>query len=119
MHSLVFQLLVLQPHSLLLLHFRQFPLLSVNQTQLKRYLLRLPSAYLIVLDEQNDTFPRILGRLLNKLRSSQHAPKYPVLSRLLFSRSEEHTSELQSRPHLVCRLLLEKKKIDKLIWEEG
>src|SRR5215813_2972893 len=25
-------------------------------------------------------------------------------------RSEEHTSELQSRPHIVCRLLLEKKK---------
>src|SRR6266498_4931801 len=29
---------------------------------------------------------------------------------LAFLRSEEHTSELQSRPHLVCRLLLEKKK---------
>src|SRR5690625_6404187 len=28
------------------------------------------------------------------------------------SRSEEHTSELQSRGHLVCRLLLEKKKLD-------
>src|SRR5690625_5501230 len=28
-------------------------------------------------------------------------------------RSEEHTSELQSRGHLVCRLLLEKKKYDK------
>src|SRR3989442_7446365 len=28
-------------------------------------------------------------------------------------RSEEHTSELQSRPHLVCRLLLEKKKTRK------
>src|SRR5215813_15653738 len=28
-------------------------------------------------------------------------------------RSEEHTSELQSRPHLVCRLLLEKKKKNK------
>src|SRR3712207_8971016 len=28
-----------------------------------------------------------------------------------FSRSEEHTSELQSRQYLVCRLLLEKKKI--------
>src|SRR2546422_6412587 len=27
-----------------------------------------------------------------------------------FKRSEEHTSELQSRLHLVCRLLLEKKK---------
>src|SRR5256884_3628671 len=29
---------------------------------------------------------------------------------LLLERSEEHTSELQSRLHLVCRLLLEKKK---------
>src|SRR5690554_7253344 len=31
------------------------------------------------------------------------------------ARSEEHTSELQSRPHLVCRLLLEKKKKKKNI----
>src|SRR3989442_2117408 len=31
------------------------------------------------------------------------------------TRSEEHTSELQSRPHLVCRLLLEKKKKQKKI----
>src|SRR2546429_3239784 len=31
-----------------------------------------------------------------------------------FRRSEEHTSELQSRLHLVCRLLLEKKKKTKL-----
>src|SRR5205809_2022289 len=31
-------------------------------------------------------------------------------SRLQHDRSEEHTSELQSRLHLVCRLLLEKKK---------
>src|SRR3712207_8288696 len=30
-------------------------------------------------------------------------------------RSEEHTSELQSRQYLVCRLLLEKKKVDILI----
>src|SRR3989442_8684398 len=30
-----------------------------------------------------------------------------------FFRSEEHTSELQSRPHLVCRLLLEKKNAKK------
>src|SRR3989442_2849717 len=34
----------------------------------------------------------------------------PFRSPAMFSRSEEHTSELQSRPHLVCRLLLEKKK---------
>src|SRR5216684_7299191 len=33
-------------------------------------------------------------------------PRHPAAAR-----SEEHTSELQSRLHLVCRLLLEKKKI--------
>src|SRR5438876_9106981 len=33
-----------------------------------------------------------------------------VQARLLLGRSEEHTSELQSPVHLVCRLLLEKKK---------
>src|SRR5690554_7417128 len=51
---------------------------------------------------------------------SCHLPLYikcEVLVNWMFSeavglpiRSEEHTSELQSRPHLVCRLLLEKKK---------
>src|SRR3712207_7867221 len=34
----------------------------------------------------------------------------PGLSILIALRSEEHTSELQSRQYLVCRLLLEKKK---------
>src|SRR3712207_8152810 len=33
----------------------------------------------------------------------------------MYRRSEEHTSELQSRQYLVCRLLLEKKKITSLI----
>src|SRR5690625_6457931 len=32
-------------------------------------------------------------------------------------RSEEHTSELQSRGHLVCRLLLEKKKNEKINYD--
>src|SRR2546422_8485508 len=36
--------------------------------------------------------------------------KLPVAMMLSKERSEEHTSELQSRLHLVCRLLLEKKK---------
>src|SRR3712207_8258584 len=35
---------------------------------------------------------------------------HPRASELLEPRSEEHTSELQSRQYLVCRLLLEKKK---------
>src|SRR5690606_39483020 len=34
-----------------------------------------------------------------------------LLPRVTRTRSEEHTSELQSRENLVCRLLLEKKKI--------
>src|SRR2546422_5873415 len=43
---------------------------------------------------------------------------FHLLERLLTpqeSRSEEHTSELQSRLHLVCRLLLEKKKKNKIL----
>src|SRR5690606_41784951 len=36
--------------------------------------------------------------------------KESILYKRLKSRSEEHTSELQSRENLVCRLLLEKKK---------
>src|SRR2546429_3014539 len=40
-------------------------------------------------------------------RHSAHRRFAPALCRM---RSEEHTSELQSRLHLVCRLLLEKKK---------
>src|SRR5438045_8231284 len=35
---------------------------------------------------------------------------HPVTGRVTRARSEEHTSELQSLRHLVCRLLLEKKK---------
>src|SRR3989442_4633814 len=35
---------------------------------------------------------------------------YTEVDEKVLERSEEHTSELQSRPHLVCRLLLEKKK---------
>src|SRR3989442_2968114 len=47
----------------------------------------------------------------NRRIHSRVALKLPVRVRSYYGiRSEEHTSELQSRPHLVCRLLLEKKK---------
>src|SRR5258707_11494790 len=36
-----------------------------------------------------------------------------------YTRSEEHTSELQSRQYLVCRLLLEKKKIHCILQRKG
>src|SRR5436853_5087971 len=42
-------------------------------------------------------------------RQHEHGAGKAVAERML-SRSEEHTSELQSLRHLVCRLLLEKKK---------
>src|SRR5687768_17862836 len=48
--------------------------------------------------------------------SSTHTfwPQFSSGSRVPSRRSEEHTSELQSRLHLVCRLLLEKKKRSRL-----
>src|SRR5436853_4118740 len=44
------------------------------------------------------------------LRNLEDGDERAILERLAGPRSEEHTSELQSLRHLVCRLLLEKKK---------
>src|SRR5690625_7029074 len=62
------------------------------------------------------------NRWLTEMRKETTAPgafsliarMHSTANRARFSglRSEEHTSELQSRGHLVCRLLLEKKKIN-------
>src|SRR3712207_7378890 len=41
-----------------------------------------------------------------------------LLGTFCFDRSEEHTSELQSRQYLVCRLLLEKKKSEQSIADQ-
>src|SRR2546422_1405499 len=53
---------------------------------------------------------------LVRLDRADHAPDVllgkKALRNVHVQRSEEHTSELQSRLHLVCRLLLEKKKIN-------
>src|SRR2546422_7466743 len=46
-----------------------------------------------------------------ELRESLRHGEISVKEVVDVNRSEEHTSELQSRLHLVCRLLLEKKKI--------
>src|SRR3989442_4295401 len=57
----------------------------------------------------HDALP-IYGRLdAEALGHSESARELPGYDPELVWRSEEHTSELQSRPHLVCRLLLEKK----------
>src|SRR2546422_8391556 len=62
---------------------------------------RRPSPREEVLD-MGDVATQILGREDQRLRLRERG------------RSEEHTSELQSRLHLVCRLLLEKKKNENL-----
>src|SRR5690554_2139105 len=52
-------------------------------------------------------------RRMTQLHLGGGTPTYlsnAQLGDLMAARSEEHTFELQSRPHLVCRLLLEKKK---------
>src|SRR5690554_7386089 len=70
------------------------------------------------------TFIHTVGRLLTRQRASQafisgitvliskNMIENDIADLSGIDRSEEHTSELQSRPHLVCRLLLEKKKED-------
>src|SRR5207249_9019766 len=54
----------------------------------------------------------VLPSLLREKRTSRRVRARPMSMSLTLrhSRSEEHTSELQSRFDLVCRLLLEKKK---------
>src|SRR5258706_1280135 len=63
------------------------------------------------------TLFRSLSSWISRLRRSCSRPTKAVLNALVMSwtsprrsRSEEHTSELQSLTNLVCRLLLEKKK---------
>src|SRR5439155_7303830 len=57
------------------------------------------------------TQDRLATRDVDYLNSTNSKAWVEVTDRNQFpGRSEEHTSELQSRGHLVCRLLLEKKK---------
>src|SRR5690554_7691881 len=53
--------------------------------------------------------PSLFGLVRKYDRTAVITDKEWVRKAPLQTRSEEHTSELQSRPHLVCRLLLEKK----------
>src|SRR2546422_2757647 len=54
------------------------------------------------------SFLRPVAAMAFTMRGSSQA--FTVVRSIISTRSEEHTSELQSRLHLVCRLLLEKKK---------
>src|SRR5690554_5615407 len=56
--------------------------------------------------------PALTARIIKVTNSPMIRSSKPIndIFAAVTRRSEEHTSELQSRPHLVCRLLLEKKK---------
>src|SRR5207253_10983757 len=57
-------------------------------------------------------WPQLGDLRAHRMNNSPAAGQCPEGNRCMSNeRSEEHTSELQSRGHLVCRLLLEKKKI--------
>src|SRR5258708_15060935 len=77
--------------------FRSYPLVTRN------------------LDWTTRTWPKVT-RSLDRLPFSDQFEEgqYNAIVGLKKARSEEHTSELQSPDHLVCRLLLEKKKQNKM-----
>src|SRR5690554_7118987 len=60
--------------------------------------------------QKGSAFVQRLRSLSNEIGDSIHIVEIPDYEVEQLIRSEEHTSELQLRPHLVCRLLLEKKK---------
>src|SRR2546422_7662188 len=64
---------------------------------------------LLRVDERLAELHRV-GEVHVVVAGARHDEKFPLQLFRKIHRSEEHTSELQSRLHLVCRLLLEKKK---------
>src|SRR2546429_8833823 len=70
-----------------------------------------------VLVPQNGAYCQRIARICRVLGRKLTTIDYPEDTQVAAAdveRSEEHTSELQSRLHLVCRLLLEKKKNQKI-----
>src|SRR5690554_7948405 len=66
----------------------------------------LPSPYWVSYSDMTQLFGGVPVRIPSGIDTD-----FKISPEQLEARSEEHTSELQSRPHLVCRLLLEKKKL--------
>src|SRR5690554_7519507 len=93
--------------------------LSVNQNKLQKRLRRLTAEAVTdynMIEDGDKVMVCLSGgkdsyTMLDMLLYLQKvAPiRFEIVAVNMDQRSEEHTSELQSRPHLVCRLLLDKK----------
>src|SRR3712207_8533088 len=59
-----------------------------------------------------DLVSRVVPQIIEHGRAPRPGIGIAAADERITARSEEHTSELQSRQYLVCRLLLEKKKSD-------
>src|SRR5438309_6301730 len=79
-----------------------FPYTTLFRSPAKFPVLRCPSDVFERGEPKHSSYVGSTGPTCNNPPSGCPAP---------FQRSEEHTSELQSQFHLVCRLLLEKKKM--------
>src|SRR3712207_8025383 len=64
--------------------------------------------FILIVTDDATTYQNAIGNILSN-ENIHGRPTYLVIDMNTF-RSEEHTSELQSRQYLVCRLLLEKKQ---------
>src|SRR5690606_14225915 len=87
--------------------------------QSTRIYLRDVHDHVLRIIESIETHREILASLLEIYLSSISGKLNEVMKVLTVFRSEEHTSELQSRENLVCRLLLEKKNLQKLMNSRG
>src|SRR5258708_14131014 len=76
---------------------------------------RLSPSILRRLHRNEDRIGRFVTARTMQTKAHAHSDPH-LVGRDLFDRSEEHTSELQSPDHLVCRLLLEKKKEKSLLY---
>src|SRR2546430_8508011 len=68
--------------------------------------------YTLSLHDALPIYAALRAEISARLTQGDVDAELAVLAPLFEERSEEHTSELQSQSNLVCRLLLEKKKID-------
>src|SRR5690554_7495948 len=89
---------------------RLMPSASYNATILRAFAMVASLSNDNLASTSVDTKPGIIDRISQPIVTANLSVALCRGESLFLTRSEEHTSELQSRPHLVCRLLLEKKK---------